>query len=142
MLKKTITYTDFNGQERKDDFYFHMSKAELVEMSVSETGGLEVFIRKIIATDNYKEMVRLMKEVILKAYGEKSDDGKSFVKTPEKTAAFAQSEAYSILFMELFDSKKFADFVNALIPANMREELEKKLKDAQAKKTSQSTNSN
>lgn len=116
MIKETITYTDFNGKTRTDDFYFHFSEAELLEMELSTDGGLSEKMKKVSAAEDHKFIVKIMKEVILKAYGEKSDDGKRFVKTPEMAEAFAQTEAYSNLFMELaFDDKKAAKFFNSLI---------------------------
>ena len=129
MLKKTMTYTDYNGVERKEDFYFNLSKAELIEMGLSENGGLDALIDKIISEKDQKRIIELFKQIILKAYGEKSLDGKHFVKSEEISNAFSQTEAYSDLFMELaFNSKAGADFVNALIPKNMAKEIEKYMK--------------
>lgn len=126
MLKKTMTYTDYNGTERTEDFYFNLTKAELIEMGLSENGGLDALIDKIISEKNQKEIIKLFKEIILKAYGEKSLDGKHFVKSEEISTAFSQTEAFSDLFMELaFDSKAGADFINALIPSNIAEDIAK-----------------
>lgn len=101
MLKKTITYTDYNGMERTEDFYFNLSKAELMEMEMSTTGGMEAYVEKIVNAQDAPAIVQTFKELILKSYGEKSLDGKRFEKSPEKADAFAQTEAYSELFMEL-----------------------------------------
>ena len=117
MLKKLIEYVDYNEVPRKETFYFNLTKAELVELQVSETGGIEQYIEKIVATDNQKEIIAIFKELVLKAYGEKSPDGKRFIKSQELRDAFSQTEAYNVLFMELAtDSDKAAAFVNGIIP--------------------------
>ena len=120
MLKKSIKYTDYNGVERTEDFYFNLSKAELMEMEMSTAGGLAETITKIVAAQDQPAIIKLFKELILKAYGEKSADGKRFVKSDEIAAAFSQTEAYSELFMELStDSDKAAEFVNKIVPADL-----------------------
>lgn len=117
MLKKTITYVDYNDVERKEDFYFNLSKAELAEMELSTTGGLSTLIKKVVETTDTPALIKLFKDLILRAYGEKSADGKRFVKSPELSAGFAQTEAYSVLFMELAaNSDAAAAFVNGIVP--------------------------
>lgn len=128
MLKKTIKYTDFNGQPQSEDYYFNFTKAELVEMGLSENGGLDAFIEKVINERDQKEIIRLFKDIVLKAYGEKSTDGKYFVKNDAVRERFSQTEAYSELFMELaFDSKAASDFINALIPNDLAETIQAKV---------------
>lgn len=123
MLKKSIKYTDYNGVERTEDFYFNLSKAELMEMEMSTAGGLAETITKIVAAQDQPAIIKLFKELILKAYGEKSADGKRFVKSDELSAEFSQTEAYSELFMELStDSDKAAEFVNKVVPADLAKE--------------------
>lgn len=118
MLKKTITYTDYNGLERTEDFYFNLTKAEVMEMELSTTGGLTEMVSRIVAAKDTPAIVKVFKEMVLKAYGEKSPDGKHFIKSDEIRNAFAQTEAYSILFMELAtDSDAAAKFFNAIIPS-------------------------
>lgn len=120
MLKKTITYTDYNGTERKEDFYFNLSKAEVMEMEMSTSGGLAQMINKIIETQDSPAIIKIFKDLILKAYGEKSPDGKRFIKSPELSEAFAQTEAYSNLFMELAtDADAAAKFVNGITPVEI-----------------------
>lgn len=117
MLKKTITYVDYNGNERTEDFYFNLSKAEVMEMELSTTGGLAEMIQKIIAAQDSPAIIKIFKDLLLKAYGEKSPDGKRFMKTKEITQAFEQTEAYSQLFMELAtNADAAAAFVNGIIP--------------------------
>ena len=118
MLKKTITYTDYNQAERTEDFYFNLTKAEVMEMEMSTSGGLAEMIKKIVAAKDAPAIIKVFKDLILKAYGEKSPDGKRFIKSEEIPTAFAQTEAYSQLFMELAtDPDKAAEFVNGIIPA-------------------------
>lgn len=120
MIKKTITYTDYNGQERTEDFYFNLSKAELVEMEMSINGGLGKHIQDIIDANNAPEIMKSFKEIIIKSYGVKSQDGKRFIKNEEVSNAFIQSEAYSTFFMELIENTDAAvKFVNGLIPSGI-----------------------
>lgn len=117
MLKKTVTYTDYNGVERTEDFYFNLTKAELTEMELSTEGGLEAMIRKIVAEKNAPAIIKIFKELVLKAYGEKSPDGRRFIKNDEVRDGFAQTEAYSEIFMELAtDADEAAAFVNGITP--------------------------
>ena len=117
MLKKTITYTDYNGVERTEDFYFNLTKAESMEMEIGTTGGLAAMIKRIIDDKDAPAIIKIFKELVLKAYGEKSADGKRFVKSEEISNGFAQTEAYSQLFMELAtDADAAAAFVNGIIP--------------------------
>ena len=128
MLKKSITYTDYNGTERTEDFYFNMTRAELMEMELGTTGGMTEMIQKIVAAQDAPAIIKIFKDLVLKAYGEKSADGKRFIKSDEISTAFAQTEAYSQLFMELAtDADKAAEFVNGIIPA----EAAKKLAEAE-----------
>ena len=117
MLKKTITYTNYNDKEITEDFYFNLSKAEVLEMEMSTAGGLAEQINKIVAAQEAPIIIKTFKDLILKAYGEKSPDGKRFIKNDEVREAFSQTEAYSILFMELAtDADAAALFVNSVIP--------------------------
>ena len=121
MLKKTITYTDYNDVERTEDFYSNLTKAELMEMEMGAVGGLSGMIEKIVSAKDAPAIIKVFKELVLKAYGEKSADGKRFVKSKEISDAFAQTEAYSQLFMELAtDADAASKFVNGIAP-NMEE---------------------
>ena len=123
MLKKTITYTDYKGNERTEDFYFNLTKAEVMEMELSTTGGLAEMIQNIVSAQDAPAIIKVFKELILKAYGERSLDGKQFMKkNGELAAAFAETEAYSVLFMELStDDKAAAAFVNGIVPADLQQ---------------------
>lgn len=129
MLKKTITYTDYNGAERTEDFYFNLSKAEITEMEMGVKGGLTETITRIVAAQDSPAIIKIFKDLILKAYGVKSPDGKRFEKSPELSAEFSQTEAYSNLFMELaFDANKAAEFINGIVPADLAKEAAKEAK--------------
>lgn len=122
MLKKEITYTDYNGVERTENFYFNLSQAEVMEMEMSTTGGFSDMVQRIVETQDVPSIIKIFKELILKAYGEKSPDGKRFVKSKELSTAFSQTEAYSKLFMELgTNAGKAAEFVNGIIPTGAAE---------------------
>ena len=121
MLKKTITYTDYNDVERTEDFYFNLTKAELMEMEMGAVGGLSGMIEKIVSAKDAPAIIKVFKELVLKAYGEKSADGRRFIKSKEISDAFSQTEAYSQLFMELAtDADAASKFVNGIAP-NMEE---------------------
>ena len=123
MLKKTITYTDYNGVERTEDFWFNLSKAEIMVMEMSTTGGLAEMIQKVVQTQDAPAIIKIFKDLVLQAYGEKSPDGKRFLKEDENgrplSDKFKQTEAYSNLFIELAtDADSAAKFVNGIIPAD------------------------
>ena len=121
MLKKTITYTDYNGTERTEDFYFNLSKAEAMELEMGTSGGLTETIKKIVAAQDSPSIIKIFKDFILKAYGEKSLDGKRFIKSKEISEAFSQTEAYSQLFMELAtNADAAAEFVNGIVPQDAK----------------------
>lgn len=117
MLKKHIKYTDYNDVEREEDFYFNLTQAEVTEMELSTTGGMAEMIQKIVAAQDGPAIIKIFKDMVLKAYGVKSADGRQFIKNDEVRNAFAQTEAYSIIFMELAtDAEKAAEFVNGIMP--------------------------
>lgn len=127
MLKKTITYTDYNGTERTEDFYFNLTKAELMEMEMGTTGGLAESIKNIVSAQDAPKIIKIFKELILKAYGEKSADGKRFVKSDELATAFSHTEAYSQLFMELAsDANTASAFINGIIPGDIAKQIDVK----------------
>ena len=125
MIKKTISYTDYDGNERTEDFYFNLSKAELIEMDVSSTGGLQKLLQKITQEQDGQRIFEMFKRIILKSYGEKSLDGKHFVKSSALSEAFAQTEAYSELVMELLsDEKVAAAFILGVVPESLKKAAE------------------
>ena len=122
MLKKTITYTDYNGVERTEDKYFNLSKAEIMEMEMSTAGGFAEMVQGIVKAQDAPAIMKIFKDIILKSYGEKSPDGKRFIKSKELSDEFSQTEAYSDLFMELCtNAEASAAFINGIIPADVAE---------------------
>lgn len=120
MFKKTVTYTDYNDVERTETFFFNLTQAEVLEMELSTTGGLSAMIQGVIDAKDTPQLIKIFKELVLKAYGEKSPDGRRFIKSPEITEAFAQTEAYSDIFMELATNDKAATaFVHGITPKGL-----------------------
>lgn len=124
MIKKTVTYTDYNGVERTENFYFNLNKAEVMEMEMSTDGGMAESIQKIVDAKDAPAIIRVFKDLVLKAYGVKSDDGRQFKKTkPDGTRYaddFKETEAYSQIFMELAtNADEAAKFVNGIVPADL-----------------------
>ena len=115
MIKKTITYTDYEGVQHTDEFYFNLSRAELIKMEYSIQGGLMKKIEKLSKSVDPTQIMPLFSDIILKSYGVKSDDGKRFIKSKELSEEFSQTEAYSELLVELFsDPDKAGEFIRGL----------------------------
>lgn len=124
MLKKTITYTDYNGVERTEDFYFNLTKTEIMEMEMGTTGGFSELLVRVVAAKDTPTLIKIWKEFILKAYGERSLDGRQFVKSEAISTAFSQTEAYSQLFMEMAtNADAAAKFINGVVPADMAKQM-------------------
>lgn len=124
MLKKTVTYVDYNGTERTEDFYFNLSKAEIMEMEMGTTGGLAEMIKKVVDAKDAPAIIKIFKDLVLKAYGEKSLDGRRFIKSEALSNEFSQTEAYAQIFMELAtDADKASEFVKGIIPADIEKQL-------------------
>ena len=117
MLKKTMTYTDFDNNTRTEDFYFNLTKAEIMEMEMGETGGMAKMLEKIVTEQDSKKIIENFKMIIMKAYGEKSADGRRFIKSKEISEAFSQTNAFNDLAVELYtNSEAAAAFMNSIIP--------------------------
>ena len=122
MVVEKIKYTDFNGLEREEEFMFNLTEAEITEMELTTDGGLSESIKKIIAAQDTPEIIKVFKMLLLKSYGEKSADGRRFVKSDKLSEEFAQTNAYSQLFMKLAtDDKAAVAFINGIMPDSMRE---------------------
>lgn len=125
MLKKTVEYEDFNGNKQTETLYFNLSKPELIELEYSVEGGLKAFLEQIVASENVKELLDEFKRLVLAAYGEKSEDGKRFIKSDELREAFSQTAAYEALYMELMTSDTAAaSFFNGIIPADISAQID------------------
>ena len=136
MLKKTVTYTDYNGIERTEVFYFHYTEAEILDMEMSTEGGFAERIQKIIDAKDQVSLMKLIKKFVIDAYGIKSEDGKRFIKNDKVKTEFLESPAYSKIWMELvMDDEVAADFVNNVIPSDMKGTLEGLIKAREAKTT-------
>jgi hypothetical protein len=117
MLIKKMTYTDYKGLVRTEEFMFNLNKAELMEMEMGTSGGMKEMLDRIVAEQDGKKIVEAFKDIVLRAYGQMSADGKYFDKSPEMANRFSHTEAYSDLFMELSTNAKAAsDFINGILP--------------------------
>ena len=117
MLKKTVTYIDFDGNERTEDFFFNLTEQEIAEMELSTEGGLGNFINKAVAAKSQVELIELFKKLILVAYGVKSADGRRFVKNDAVREDFMSTQAFSDIYMELVqDADKASAFFNGIVP--------------------------
>ena len=124
MYNKTVTYKDYKGNTRTEDFYFNLNKAELVELELSTKGGLTVMMDRIIAAQDNPTLFKIFKDLVSKSYGVLSDDGRKFIKNQEVLDDFMQTEAYSIIFSELAtNAEAAAEFFNNVIPQNLAKEL-------------------
>lgn len=119
MVKKTIAYVDYNGVERTEDFYFNLNQAEILQLEMSVEGGWLEMVKKISSTQDAPSIMNVFKKVVDMTYGEKSADGRRFIKSPELTEGFVQTEAYSNLFVELLTNPDlFAEFMNQVVETN------------------------
>lgn len=120
MLKETIKYVDYNGIERQEDFYFNLSETEIVEMASTTEGDLSEELKKMVESKDGSRIMKTFKDLVARAYGEKSADGRRFVKSPEISKAFFETEAYNKLFMRLVTDPDYAaKFIAGIIPQNL-----------------------
>jgi hypothetical protein len=133
MLKKTITYEDFDGNQRTDVFYFNLTKTELTEMETSVEGGMKNLLEKMVESEDVKEMFVFFKQIIVKSVGIKSDDGRRFMKSDEIANDFVSSAAFDSLFMELAqDANKAADFIKGMLPQDLTGSFEEQMQKTTA----------
>jgi hypothetical protein len=125
MIKRTITYPNYNGGNVTEDFYFNLTKRELIKWEVSKKGGLSERLEQIVKDDDRAGLVEVVEDLLTMSYGVKSDDGKRFIKSQELVDEFIQTEAYDVLFMELVsDPDKASEFIKGIIPAEMAKQVE------------------
>lgn len=137
MFKDTRTYTDFNGNVRTEDFYFHLSTPELMKMQLSSKDGYDKYMERIMTSDNGEELIKAFEGIILKAYGVKSDDGRTFKKSEEISKEYSQTQAFVDLYMDLATDSDFAaKFMNGIIPKNFNEEVDRLKKAANSSPSS------
>lgn len=126
MVKETIKYIGFDDQEREEDFYFNLNKTELMEAELSVPGGLSVAFEKAMKAKNVAAVVFMFRDLLWRAYGEKTADGRGFHKSPQLTQAFVETPAYDKLFMELVTSEdKARVFLDNLMPKDLLAEAKK-----------------
>lgn len=124
MLTREFTYTDFDGIERTDICQFNLTKSELIQMELGKEGRMTNMLDRIVKAKNVPSLMQEFKDFILLTYGQKSDDGRRFVKSKELSEAFSQTVPYDMLFMELItDDNKAAEFINGLIPKDLQEKI-------------------
>lgn len=124
MYKETITYTDYNDEERTEDFYFNLTETEISMLQLGTEGGLREKLERIMKSNDKPEIIKFFKEMIDITYGEKTPDGRRFIKSPELSKAFSETEAYNIFFMKLAtDSDTAINFLNGIIPKALRAEM-------------------
>lgn len=117
MIKWPITYTDYNGETITEDFYFNLNKAELMEMNLAANGAYSEYLQRIIDQRDGAKIAETFRMLILKAYGEKSPDGRRFIKNQELIDSFVQTEAYSELYVTLATDAAAAEkFISGVLP--------------------------
>lgn len=135
MFVKTVTYEDYNGVQRTEDFYFNLTKSELYEMELATKGSMSELLTRIIRAKEYSEISSVFKMLLMKAYGEKSPDGKHFMKSDQISENFTYTPAYDIIYCELLsDAEAAAAFANGIMPAEIvarmnTEEVQQQLKE-------------
>lgn len=129
MIKKTVTYKDFDGNERTEDFYFHLTEQELTEWELSIDGGLSGVLKRITQSTDTRKIMEIFKELLIRSYGVKTSDGRGFIKNKEVLDNFTCTQAFSDLYMELATNDKAAsEFVNGVIPEHLMREANKEMK--------------
>jgi hypothetical protein len=127
MLTKTVKTTDFDGNEFEETLYFNLTESELMELELSTEGGFTKMIQQCANKNNVPAMVKAFKDILLKSYGEKSADGRRFIKSPELTADFLNSAAYDAIFIELVtDADAASAFINGVVPKKISEKAKSK----------------
>lgn len=127
MYKKTIEFTDYNGIDRKEDFYFNLTESEIIKMEMQVPGGLTAMMQRIVMKLDAQNIIDTFEDLIARAYGEKSPDGREFVKSPELSKRFMQTEAYNNFFLEICrDANAAQEFFNGIVPPKMRDEAKNK----------------
>lgn len=130
MLKKTITYTDYNDRSRTEDFWFNLSRTEILDMAIGKRRDLGKLLSDIITESDPTKFISLIEDLIQISYGRKSEDGKRFIKSEELTRDFTQTEAYSELLVDLaLNADKAVEFVNAIIPTKFIQEINARAKE-------------
>lgn len=135
MYKKTVTYTDYNGNQRTEDFFFNLNKAELTEMEMASEGGMQAKLQKLMDANDNGGVLALFKDLILRSYGVKSEDGRRFIKNAQVTEEFTQTEAFSELFISLASNEEEATkFIQGILPQDLVGSVDQSVIEAQNQK--------
>lgn len=126
MIKKTLKFENLDGEMITEDFWFHLSKAELAELKIVHGDGLEGLMKALNAARDGQAIMDIFKKIISSTVGERSSDGVSFDKEPPYVKRFMNSDAYSVLFMELLEDGKMAEFIIGVLPKDLQEEARKR----------------
>lgn len=141
MLKQDVTYEDFNGETVTDTLYFNLTATELTKLEAEYEGGLEKVLEEIIKSNDIRRIIAEFQKIILLSYGERSDDGKRFIKSDQIREEFAQTAAYDAFFMQMAaDAELAANFVNGVIPKQLAAEVKKAEEAEAAKKAEMNAN--
>jgi hypothetical protein len=125
MYRRTMTYTDYFGTERTEDVYFNLNQAELTKLQLSTQNGYVDMLQRLIDAKDGPAIMETFDKIIRMAYGEKSSDGRRFIKSEELSEAFTQTPMYEALYMELCtDAKAAAEFVKAILPEQLIKQAE------------------
>ena len=125
MISKSVTYNDLDGKPVTEEFWFHLTTAEALEIQFSQKNGLEAHIQRIVATKDVKEVFKLFREIIQASVGVRSEDGKRFVKDPDTFAYLVETGAYSELFLDVLAKQNMAEFIKGIVPADLEASLKK-----------------
>ena len=124
MYKSREKYEDYDGNERVEEFYFNLTKAEITDMELTTEGGMSAMLNRIIAAKDTSKLIAVFKDLILRSYGQKSPDGRRFIKSDELTKEFTETPAYSQIYLRLAtDDKAATEFVNNVIPKDLQKEV-------------------
>lgn len=134
MLKKQVTYKDYDGNDKTTTLYFHLNKFEWLELETYTKGGLIENLKHAIETGNAKKTIDILKKIILRSYGEKDPETGSFEKSDDIAIRFSKTDAFSELFYELaYNEEAAQSFFMGLIPVELRAEAEKKMAEMNPK---------
>lgn len=135
MLKHEITYEDFNDEKVTETLYFNISKTELMELEVEHPEGMHDWLQRMVKIEDKKKLFAEFKRIILLSYGEKSPDGKRFIKSDEIRNDFEHSAAFEALFVSLIESEDtVAKFITNVLPKDLQEDVKKAASEREAQK--------
>lgn len=108
MFKHSVEYVDFNGSDRKEDLYFHLSLPEVTRLEAEIGMGLEDYIKGLTTNQELNTLLAFLERMLLSSYGQKTSDGKSFIKSQVIREAFEYSQAYAEIFEQVLSNPDLA----------------------------------